>query len=65
MIQRNIWACVYDMSKNRTLRFPKHKHNIAQSAGAVEFSDCFSEEEYPHPTSVPVMTLNDLMVRLQ
>ena len=37
---------------------------IAQSAGAVEYTDCFSAEGYP-PTSVLDMTLNNLMVKFQ
>ena len=36
------------------------KKIIAQSAGAVEYTDCFST-----PTSVLDMTFNDLMVRFQ
>ena len=35
-----------------------HNQPIAQSAGAVEYTDCTS------PTSVPDITLNNLMVRL-
>ena len=36
---------------------------IAQSAGAVEYTDCFSAEGYDPPMSVLDMTLNNLMVR--
>ena len=41
---------------------------IAQLAGAVEYTDYFTAEEPDlpnHPMSVLVMTLNNLMVRLQ
>ena len=45
---------------NFSLRF------FAQSAGAVEYTDCFSAEGKTLPTtSVLVMTLNNLMVRFQ
>ena len=38
----------------------------AQLAGAVEYTDCISAEEYPIPRmSILDMTLNHLMVRLQ
>ena len=41
-------------------------NQLAQSAGAVEYTDCFSAEGYdPPPTSVLDMTLNNLMVRFQ
>ena len=40
--------------------------NIAQSAGAVEYPDCFSADGQDCPlTSVLDMTLNNLMVRFQ
>ena len=41
---------------------------LAQSAGAVEYTDCFSAEglDAPtHPTSVLDMTLKNLMLRFQ
>ena len=38
---------------------------IAQSAGTVEYTDCYSAEKYPPLMSVLIMTLNNLMVRLQ
>ena len=40
------------------------KSDIAQLAGAVEYTDCFSAEgkNPPSPTSVLDMTLNNLMV---
>ena len=40
---------------------------LAQLAGAVEYTDCFSAEGVrpPPPTSVLDMTLNNLMVRFQ
>ena len=39
---------------------------IAQSAGAVEYTDCTSAEVWdPPPMSVLDMTVNDLMVRFQ
>ena len=38
---------------------------LAQSAGAVEYTDCMSAESKALPTSVPDMQLNNLMVRLQ
>ena len=40
---------------------------MAQSAGVVEYIDCFSAEVYdlPFPTNVLFMTLNNLMVRFQ
>ena len=40
---------------------------LPQLAGAAEYIDCFSVdgEDYPPPTSVLGMTLNNLMVRLQ
>ena len=48
---------------------PVHTHihiiYIAQSAGVVEYTDCFSAEGKPPPTSVLDMTLNNLMVRFQ
>ena len=49
---------------------PKDKDNyyehIAQSAGAVEYTDCISAEGwYPHPTSVLDMIPNNLMMRFQ
>ena len=36
-----------------------NKYPIAQSTGAVEYTDCFSA------TSVQIKTLNNLMVRFQ
>ena len=36
-----------------------------QSAGVVEYTDCTSAEGYDPPNECPVMTLNDLMVKLQ
>ena len=40
---------------------------IAESAGAVEYTDFTSAEGYPHshPTSVLDVTLNNLMMRFQ
>ena len=38
---------------------------IAQSAGAVEYTDCISSEGKKSITSVLDMTLNNLMVRFQ
>ena len=38
---------------------------VAQSAGAVEYTDCISVEGYEPLTSVLDMTLNSLMVRFQ
>ena len=44
----------------------KKKSSIVQSAWAVEYTDCTSAKEYdPSSTSVPDMTLNNLMVSLQ
>ena len=37
----------------------------AQSAGTVEYIDCFSAQGYEPPNSVLDMTLNNLIVRLQ
>ena len=39
--------------------------NIAQSAGAIEYTDCTSAEgqDPPPPMSVLYMTLNNLMMR--
>ena len=40
--------------------------DLAQSPGAVEYTDCSSAEEYdPSSTTVLDMTLNNLMVRFQ
>ena len=40
--------------------------NVAQSAGAVEYTDCISAEVSPSPqTSILDMTLNNPMARLQ
>ena len=36
---------------------------LAQSAGAEEYTDCISAEEYPPPTSILDMALNNLIVR--
>ena len=38
---------------------------LAQLAGAVEYTDCTSAEEYPPPMIDLYMTLNNLMVRFQ
>ena len=39
---------------------------VAQSTGAVEYTDCFSAEGIDPPTtSVLDMTLNNLMVKFQ
>ena len=35
---------------------------IAQSAGAIEYTDCFSTERKHSPMSILYMTLNNLMV---
>ena len=51
-------ACIVD-------KYYKHTNtNIAQSVRAVEYIDCFSAEGWDPtpPTSVLVMTLNNLMV---
>ena len=42
-----------------------HVDRIAQSAGAVEYTDCTSAEGQEPPTSVLYMTLNNLMGRFQ
>ena len=41
--------------------------SIAQSAGAVEYTDCFSAEGYnpPPPKSVLYMTLKNLIIKYQ
>ena len=39
--------------------------SITQSAGAVEYTDCTSAEEYNTPISILDMTLNNLMVSFQ
>ena len=44
------------------MRFPNF---FAQSAGAVEYTDCTSAEGKTPPLSVLDMTQNNLMVRLQ
>ena len=38
---------------------------MAQSAGAVEYTDCISAKGKTLPMSVLDMTLNNVMVRLQ
>ena len=40
------------------------QNTVAQSAVAVEYTDCTSAEGYPPPMSVLDMTLNSLMVGL-
>ena len=41
-------------------------HTIAQSAGAIEYTDCISaERQDPLPTIVEDMTPNNLMMKLQ
>ena len=38
---------------------------LAQSAGAIEYTDCTSVEGQDPPTIVQDMTLNNVMVRFQ
>ena len=40
-----------------------HLCNVAQSAGAVEYTDCTSAD--PPPNECPYMTLSNLMVSFQ
>ena len=40
------------------------QNHLAQSAGVVKYTDCTYADEKT-PTSVPDMTLNNLMVRSQ
>ena len=42
-----------------------HNLILAQSAGAAEYPDCFSEGVMPPPNRASCMTLNNLMVRFQ
>ena len=44
----------------------KHVRALTQEAGAVEYTDCTSALGQPSPqTSVLIITLNNMMVRLQ
>ena len=38
---------------------------VAQSAGAVEYTDCIPAERQDYPNECPDMTLHHQMVRLQ
>ena len=59
----NAFTSTVELCANKLLL---SNRNIAQSAGAVDYTNCFSAGgKTPHPTSVLDMTLNNLMVRLQ
>ena len=66
--QKYIWRYHHDIYKQFFIRILKHFKtiNLAQSAGAVEYTNCTSARgKTPSPTSVLDMTLNNLMVRFQ
>ena len=61
--RRNLFYNYFGYNSGHLLLQPK---SVAQSAGAVEYTDCTSAEGVRPPlTSVLDMTLNNLMVRFQ
>ena len=61
-IELSVWYIIIVLN----IHYCIHSVLLAQSAGALEYTDCFSAERLdPHPMSVLDMTLNNLIVRLQ
>ena len=54
----------YDSIQHHSFIYTVKWFQVAQSAGAVEYTDCFSADPPPQRVSW-YMTLNDLMVRFQ
>ena len=52
MIKPQIHISIY-MYTSMIIQFKQVPHHLPQSAGAVEYTDCFSAEEYDSPNKCP------------